>query len=143
MQLLTDTSRMAECKNGFLLESQSRKDKLDKEKATAEDMRRKATEKFSEMQERYGEATKSKRRKVGVLIDYLKSKEEANKENFEKEFTLRQELNLQKQQLENQKELQQQNTAFLNEQLGMKHETQKAMLKVLQSISCAFVEKHP
>ena len=48
-QLLIDIhSRMVEYENGFLQELQLKKDKVEKEKATAEEMRKKACEKLGE-----------------------------------------------------------------------------------------------
>ena len=85
-QLLTDIhSRLVEYEyeNGFVQEFQLKKDKVEKEKATAEEMRKKACEKLGETKKRHKlEDTPGpcRKRKSTDFLEYLKYKQDSNKE---------------------------------------------------------------
>ena len=101
-QLLTDIhSRMVECENGFLQEVQLKRDKVEKEKTTAEEMRKKACEKLGETKKRQELEDTSgpgRKRKSTEFLEYLKYKQDTNKENTEKQLKIReQEIMLEKQ----------------------------------------------
>ena len=103
---------MVEYENGFLQELQLKKDKVEKEKATAEEMRKKAREKLGETKKRHElEDTPSpcRKRKSTEFLEYLKYKQDSNKENTGKQLKIReQEIMLEKQRLDVQQNMQNQ-----------------------------------
>ena len=133
-QLLTDIhSRRVDYEKGFLEEKHSKQEKKDKEKATAEEMRRMAWEKLGERSKRQEPDTSSRKRKGSEFIKYLKHKHESNRENTEKQLKIREEeLKLEKQRLDVQQNMQTQ----MLEQLKMPQESQQAMFNLI--LVCQF-----
>jgi hypothetical protein len=138
-QLLTDIhSRMVEYENGFLQESKLKKDKVEKEKATAEEMRKKACEKLGETKKRQEQEDTSgpgRKRKSTEFLEYLKYKQDTNKENTEKQLKIcEQEIILEKQRLDVQQNMQNQ----MVEQMKMQQESQKAMFNLFETFMTKF-----
>ncbi|CAB4025849.1 Hypothetical predicted protein [Paramuricea clavata] len=136
---LTDIhSRMVEYENGFLQESQLKKDKVEKEKATAEEMRKKACEKLGETKKREEQEDTSgpgRKRKSTEFLEYLKYKQDTNKENTEKQLKIReQEIILEKQRLDVQQNMQNK----MVEQMKMQPESQKAMFNLFETFMNKF-----
>lgn len=134
-QLLTDIhSRMTDFENGFVEEIEFKQQKKDKEKANAEEMRRKACEKLGETSKRNELDTPSRKRKATEFVEYLKHKEEGNRQNTEKQLKLREEeLKLEKQKLDLQQGMQNQ----ILEQFKLQQQSQEAMFNILKT----FIDK--
>lgn len=137
-QLLTDIhSRMVEYENGFLQELKQKKDKVEKEKATAEEMRKKACEKRGETKKRHEleDTPPCRKRKSTEFLEYLKYKQDSNKENTEKQLKIReQEIMLEKQRMDVQQNMQNQ----MVEQMKMQQESQKAMFNLFETFMNTF-----
>ena len=82
---------MVEYENGFLQETQLKKDEVEK-KATAEEMRKKACEKLGDTKKRQeleDSPGPCRKRKSRELLEYLKYKQDSNRENTEKQLKIR------------------------------------------------------
>jgi hypothetical protein len=135
-QLLTDIhNRMKDFELGFVQEIEKKQEQQEKEKATAEEMRRKASEKLGETSQRKELVTPSKKRKSTEFVEYLKQKEEGNRLNTERQLNIREEeLKLEKQKLDLQQGMQNQ----MLEQLRMQQQSQAAMFNLFQTFSDKF-----
>ena len=135
-QLLTDIhNRMKDFELGFVQEIEKKQEQQEKEKATAEEMRRKASEKLGKTSQRKELVTPSKKRKSTEFVEYLKQKEEGNRLNTERQLNIREEeLKLEKQKLDLQQGMQNQ----MLEQLRMQQQSQAAMFNLFQTFSDKF-----
>ena len=135
-ELLTDIhSRMVDYEKDFVEEKHLKQEKKDKEKGTAEEMRRMACEKLGETSKRQEPDTSSRKRKGSEFIEYLKHKHESNRKNTEKQLKIREEeLKFEKQRLDVQQDMQIQ----MLEQLKMQQQSQQAMFNLFQT----FVQKN-
>ena len=135
-ELLTDIhSRMVDYEKDFVEEKHLKQEKKDKEKGTAEEMRRMACEKLGETSKRQEPDTSSRKRKGSEFIEYLKHKHESNRKNTEKQLKIREEeLKFEKQRLDVQQDMQTQ----MLEQLKMQQQSQQAMFNLFQT----FVQKN-